>query len=149
MRIGNSLFVSLLLAAACSMEHQFVNLTDSLDLSAGRVVELRAPGPLRTPALSGDGRVCFDVPPPLRQDPNGFAILTPQGRRVVPEAAVVREDGASRRLATVSYLNSRRSNSICLGLTAPDKSGPPYASVRVSSTEPLRLGGVRWLSTDK
>ncbi|HEV3486371.1 MAG TPA: hypothetical protein VG106_13255 [Vicinamibacterales bacterium] len=133
----------------CADEQQTVVLADSLALPASRVVELRAPEPLRTPALSRSGEVCLMLRPPLRRDTVGFAIRTGTAARVVPAVAIVREDGIADSLTQPSYLVTPTGDAICLN---PDSAGalrPPYVAVRLRSGEPLQLGRVTWLSADR
>jgi hypothetical protein len=137
----------LLVGIACgSSERQAVTLVERVELPAGRVVELRAPEPLRTPAYSRAGVVCLTLTPPLRQDTARFAIRTGTGRRVVPIAAAVRADGRVDTLRLAYYLGP---DAICLSPESASTLHPPYVAVRLTSSEPLALGRVEWLSTDK
>jgi hypothetical protein len=37
----------------------------------------------------------------------------------------------------------------CLGVNGPGEPAPPYTAIRILSDEPLSLGKMTWLSSDK
>jgi hypothetical protein len=117
-------------------------IATDVDVPAGRWVRLEAPEPLRTP--SDDNEVCLRVSEGWGFDGDAFALVSPDGRRVVPRVELISSEGSLVALTLPIYQGD-----FCLSTETGKPPHAPYRAVRIRGDVGLSLREIWWYSTHK
>lgn len=146
MILGLYLCVLLVSCSAISGEQE-VNVSATPANVTEKSLFLEPSKPLRT--RNPFNFLLVAVPPAYKLESNGWTLLAPSGDRIKVEAILTSTNGTKTRFDHVGFMYGDGKQYLSLSADPNEKLKDEYVKVQVTSSQPFRSEGIRWLSTAK